>query len=83
MVSNCDGDFLTLTYFPEVLPVTTKPAVTKCISMEEDKQAQNCAHSGITLICTRNGTNNELWYSMPYHLRSNNTSEDVTLNALC
>ena len=44
---NDDDDVFTLALFPEILPVVTEQAVTKCISMGENKQAQSSAHGSI------------------------------------
>ena len=45
-----DDDVLTSAHFPEILPVMTKQAVTKYISMEENKQVLKSVHGSIILL---------------------------------
>ena len=41
---NHDDDVLTPAHFPTTLPVVIRQAVTKCISMGENKHVRNCVH---------------------------------------
>ena len=75
-----DYDDIRMAHLPENLPVVTKQAATKGMSMAENEQVRDSAHGRTIPVRQENGTN-ELWYTMPYHLQQNNTS-NINL-ALC
>ena len=75
VVDDDDEDVLTLlliiAHFPEIVPVLTKQAETKRISMAKNKQVRSRAYCTIIPVRKANGKN-KLWYTIPYHYRPNN-----------
>ena len=46
--------------------------------MEQTNEHEIVRTAGSTMpVCEGNGTNNELWYTMPHHLHPNNTQEHI------